>query len=127
LESRSPVEITIHSLYSLSYGAGHTKVSSTKRKVKDREYIRPHVNLKAYFNKHIGKDCVVLEGRASLENWSGYEFKDVIVLVVGDRKKKQTKSQLKTKEEARLFVADSKKRLKKAKREMEKKLTLPKN
>lgn len=127
LERRNPENIKIHSLYSLDYGAGRSKISSTKRTVKNHEYVSPHVRLRDYFSKHIGRECVVLEGKASLENWDGYEYRDVIVLALEDQKGGPSKSELKAKEAARQFVAETKKRLKKARSEIEEKLEPSKN
>jgi len=121
-------------LYSLIYGAGRSKISSVTRKAKGREYVSPRVYLKDYFSKHTGKRCVVLEGKASIKGWNwpdardaSYDYKDVIVLVIEDNKKKPSKSEPEAKQETRHFVADSIKKLKKARREVEKKLTSPQN
>jgi hypothetical protein len=77
--NRDPVKVIVKEAYTLRYQRGRARVGSFKRKAKGREYTCPRILLRDYFMKHVGKDLLILEGKASIE---GTIFQDTEVLLV---------------------------------------------
>lgn len=83
LETRRSVnDLVIHELYEPMYGAGKAKVGSFKRKAKGQEYMSPRILLRSYFKKHIGKECRVLEGKASMGDIPMLQNRDVLIIIL---------------------------------------------
>lgn len=78
---REPVKIQVHEAYSLYYGQNRAKIGSFKRRAKGREYSCPRILLRNYFDKYVGKECVVFEGKVSVEE-SIFQNRDVIMIVI---------------------------------------------
>jgi hypothetical protein len=79
---REPVQMTVQEAYELYYGQNRAKVGSFKRKAKGSEYKCPRILLRRYFDKYIGRTCVVLEGKVSIEGRPYCQNRDAIILLV---------------------------------------------
>jgi len=82
LENREPIEIKIHEAYSLWQWVSSVKIGSFRRKAKGQEYVSPRILLHHYFKKHVGKNCHVLEGKASIGSWRILQNADIIILAI---------------------------------------------
>ena len=60
-------KVTINEVHRLRYGLHRAHMGSFKRKAKGRTYQSPRVILKPYFSKYLGKDLLILEGKAKIQ------------------------------------------------------------
>lgn len=79
---KSFVDLIIHEIYEPMYGTNRARVGLFKRKAKGTEYISPRILLRGYFQKHVGKRCKVLEGKASVADNPFLQNVDILVIVM---------------------------------------------
>jgi len=80
------VQVKVNEAYLLPQGWAFSVIGSFKRKAKGQEYVSPRLLLNHYFKKHIGKRCMILEGKASIEGRPRYQNQDVLICFVFEKK-----------------------------------------
>lgn len=78
---REPVTMTIPEAYALYYGQGRATFSTFKRKAKGVEYSTPRIFLRRYFNKYLGKRCLAMEAKVTIEDRPYAQNSDAIIIV----------------------------------------------
>lgn len=74
--------IIIHAFQKAPYGPCFAKVGKFKRKTKGKNYESPRILLRPYFNKHIGKKCVLFEAILSLSDPDNKLLQDREALII---------------------------------------------
>lgn len=85
-------KLRIHEVQEALGGVNRARVGSFKRKAKGREYTSPRIILRRHFKKHIGKECLVLEGKASLGDIQAYQNMDMLLVLFPKLSKLQSAS-----------------------------------
>lgn len=74
-------KVKIKEVHRLRYANDRARVGTFKRKARGRTYQSPRILLKPYFNKYVGKNLLILEGSATIENMTLGELPVLLLFI----------------------------------------------